>query len=46
MVSTVMPNVPVSKTRPGRRYDNLFVSGVDGRAVGEDRECSDPFAGA
>jgi hypothetical protein len=28
MVTTVMPNVPVSKPRPGRRYDNLFVSGM------------------
>src|SRR5580704_16650755 len=28
MVTTVMPNVPVSKHRPGRRYDNLFVSGM------------------
>jgi hypothetical protein len=28
MVTTVMPNVPVPKPRPGRRYDNLFVSGM------------------
>ncbi len=28
MVTTIMPNVPVSKTRPGRRYDNLFISGM------------------
>jgi hypothetical protein len=28
MVTTVVPNVLVSKTRPGRRYDNLFVSGM------------------
>lgn len=28
MATTVMPNVPAPKPRPGRRYDSLFVSGM------------------